>query len=83
MQSRYRVRPGWLGSILLRREGPWSFFWGVGWGLGADVYLCVFRVKGRKVERGRGKEGVDSMQRALLDSTAPLRDSSFKGRGEI
>lgn len=30
------------------------------------------------MERGRGKEGVDSMQRVLLDSTAPLRDPSFK-----
>lgn len=48
-----------------------------GWELGAAVYLCVLCVKGRKVERGRGEEGVDSMQRALLDSTAPLRDSPF------
>lgn len=65
-----------------RERGAMILFvgWGLGvggWGLGAAVYLCVLCVKGRKVERGRGEEGVDSMQRALLDSTAPLRDSPF------
>lgn len=35
------------------------------------------------MERGGGREGEDSMQRALLDSTAPLRHSSFNQREEI
>lgn len=53
MQSRYRVRPEWLGSILLRGEGP-SFF--LGWGWGGQLFVIVYFAS--RGERWR-EEGVD------------------------
>lgn len=56
MQSRYRVRPGWLGSILLRREGPWFFFF-FGGGVGGGCFLMCTLRQVEKGGEGRGEGG--------------------------